>query len=156
MFQKIAATLLFCALSLAAADNRVYELRTYYTLEGRLDALLARFREHTTKLFEKHGIQNIGYWVPKDKPNTLVYIVVHKDMESAKTNWDAFRKDPDWVKVRTRFRGQRGDRGTRRVRLHVSDGLLEAEMDSYRLSSPSTSQPVPRAAPVQFKSKGFF
>jgi hypothetical protein len=101
MLKKIAAALLFCALSMAAADHRVYELRTYYTLEGRLDALLARFRDHTTKLFEKHGIENVGYWVPNDKPNTLIYIVVHKDLESAKANWDAFRKDPDWIKART-------------------------------------------------------
>jgi hypothetical protein len=84
-----------------AAENRVYELRTYYTVPGRLDALLARFRNHTTRLFEKHGMVNIGYWVPKDKPNTLIYIVSHKDPGAAKKSWDAFRSDPDWVKART-------------------------------------------------------
>ena len=58
--------------------TRVYELRTYYAHEGKLDALHARFRDHTCALFEKHGMQNVGYWVPVDnKDNTLVYIVSH-------------------------------------------------------------------------------
>ena len=99
MVTRLAAVALFCALALSA-ENRVYEMRTYHTLPGRLDALLARFRDHTTKLFEKHGIQNIGYWVPKDKPNTLVYILAHKNVDSAKKSFDAFRKDPDWIKAR--------------------------------------------------------
>jgi hypothetical protein len=80
---------------------RVYELRTYTTKEGKLDALLARFRNHTTSLFEKHGMTNIGYWVPKDKPNTLIYIISHASPEAAKKNWDDFRADTDWVKVKT-------------------------------------------------------
>jgi hypothetical protein len=94
----IAAGFLF--MMTLSAENRIYELRTYYTVPGRLDALLARFRDHTTKLFEKHGMVNVGYWVPKDKPNTLIYILAHKDQAAAKQSWDAFRKDPDWVKVR--------------------------------------------------------
>jgi hypothetical protein len=84
-----------------AADNRVYELRTYYTVPGRLDALLSRFRDHTTRLFEKHGMVNVGYWVPKDKPNTLIYLLSHKNPDAAKKSWDAFRNDPEWVKART-------------------------------------------------------
>lgn len=87
------------AMSLAA-ENRVFELRTYHTHEGKLDNLLARFRDHTTRLFEKHGIVNIGYWVPKDKPNTLIYLLAHKNPEAAKASWDAFRKDPAWIKAR--------------------------------------------------------
>lgn len=92
------ATLLTAALG---AEQRIYELRTYTTLDGKLDALLARFRNHTTGLFEKHGMTNIGYWVPKEKPNTLIYVLAYKDMASAKAAWEAFRKDPDWVKART-------------------------------------------------------
>jgi len=87
----------------AADANRVYELRTYTTLEGKLPGLVARFRDHTTKLFEKHGIANIGYWVPSDDPlksNTLIYIVAHKNRDEAKKNWDAFRADPEWTRVR--------------------------------------------------------
>jgi hypothetical protein len=92
----------------AAADgqkpNRVFEIRTYTTEEGKLDALLARFRDHTTKLFDKHGMTNIGYWVPQNEPkskNTLIYILAHESREAATKNWDAFRNDPDWKKVQS-------------------------------------------------------
>lgn len=87
-----------------AASPMVYELRTYHCEPGRLPNLLARFRNHTTALFEKHGIKNVGYWVPADgeaHENTLIYIVAHKDREAAKKSWDAFRQDPAWVKART-------------------------------------------------------
>ena len=92
----------------AAADNakpkRVFEIRTYTTEEGKLDALLTRFRDHTTKLFEKHGMTNVGYWLPQDEPrskNTLIYILAHESRDAAKKNWDDFRNDPDWNKVRS-------------------------------------------------------
>ncbi len=85
-----------------AASNRVYELRTYHTLPGRLPALQARFRDHTTKIFEKHGMKNVGYWVPQDAPaseNTLIYVISHESREAAKASWAAFGKDPEWQKV---------------------------------------------------------
>ncbi len=87
----------------SAAGSRVFELRTYHTFDGKLDALNARFRNHTTRLFEKHGMKNIGYWVPQDAPasrNTLIYVISHASREQAKKNWDAFRADPEWNKVR--------------------------------------------------------
>lgn len=83
--------------------GRIYELRTYTTLDGRLPALHKRFREHTIKLFEKHGMKNGMYWIPTDpalSENTLIYVVSHDSEEAAKKSWDAFRKDPEWVKVR--------------------------------------------------------
>lgn len=83
----------------AQSKGHVFELRTYTTNEGKLDALLARFRDHTTRIFKKHGITNVGYWVPQEKPNTLIYIVSHPSREAAKANWDAFRADPEWQKV---------------------------------------------------------
>jgi len=86
----------------AAAKNRVYEMRTYYTNEGKLPDLQARFRNHTTKLFEKHGMKNVGYWVPQDAPasqNTLIYIISHESRDAAKKSWDAFRNDPEWKEV---------------------------------------------------------
>jgi len=86
-------------MTMSAAD-RVYEMRTYYSLEGRLPNLLARFKDHTTKLFEKHGMTNVGYWVPKDKPNTLIYLLSFPSADAAKASWDAFRKDPVWVAAR--------------------------------------------------------
>src|SRR5262245_9630915 len=83
--------------------SRVYELRTYTTLPGRLPALHKRFSEHTMKLFEKHGMKNEMYWTPTDaehKDNTLIYIVSHESEEAAKKNWAAFQADPDWIKAR--------------------------------------------------------
>src|SRR5690606_17300476 len=77
--------------------------RTYTTYEGKLPNLLARFRDHTIQIFEKHGMKNIGYWVPTDEPrskNTLIYMLEHKSREAAKKSWDAFRTDPEWIKVR--------------------------------------------------------
>jgi hypothetical protein len=85
-----------------AAGTRVFEIRTYTTHPGRLPALQARFRDHTTTIFKKHGMQNIGYWVPQDEPahsNTLVYIIAHKSRDDAKKSWEAFRADPEWQKV---------------------------------------------------------
>lgn len=90
---------------LRAADApaaRAFELRTYHTFPGRLDALHKRFREHTMKIFEKHGMKNVGYWVPQDSPakeTTLVYVISHASREAAKTNWDEFRDDPQWKAV---------------------------------------------------------
>jgi hypothetical protein len=88
------------SLPAADKDERLYEMRIYYAAPGRVDALLTRFRDHTCKLFEKHGIANIGYWVPADnKDNKLVYIVAHKDMDSKNASWKGFIADPDWQKA---------------------------------------------------------
>jgi hypothetical protein len=81
----------------------VYELRIYHVYEGKLDDLLRRFREHTTKLFEKHGIKNVAYWTPTDEPlkgKTLVYMLAHPSREAATGNWQSFRDDPEWQSVR--------------------------------------------------------
>lgn len=82
------------------ADTRLYELRTYHANEGKLDALLARFRDHTVKLFEKHGMTNVGYWVPVDNTdNLLVYLMSYPGKESRDASWKAFSADPDWEKA---------------------------------------------------------
>lgn len=77
-------------------DQTVYELRTYTTNDGKLDDLNARFKNHTIRLFKKHGMESIGYWMPVDKDNTLIYIIRHKSMIAAKQNWQNFIDDPDW------------------------------------------------------------
>ena len=91
------------AVSLAeAADGPVYQLRIYTAAAGKLDPLNARFREHTTKLFEKHGMENVGYWVATDEPKsetTLIYLLKHKSRAAADKSWDGFRNDPDWKAV---------------------------------------------------------
>jgi NIPSNAP len=83
--------------------NRVFEIRTYTAADGKLDALLDRFRNHTVKLFEMHGMTSIGYWIPQDEPkskNTLVYILAHESRDAAKKNWAEFQSDPEWQKVK--------------------------------------------------------
>lgn len=87
----------------AVSQPRVFEIRTYTTEPGRLAALQARFRDHTTKLFEKHGMTNIGYWTPADEPrsqDTLVYILAHPSRAAATKNWEAFINDPEWHQAR--------------------------------------------------------
>src|SRR4030081_2956112 len=102
MIKKLLLASLLITMTMTA-ENRVFEVRTYYTNEGKLDALLTRFREHTTKLFEKHGMTNIGYWVPTDEPrsqNTLIYILAHASRDAAKQSWKDFQADPDWLNVK--------------------------------------------------------
>ena len=87
----------------AAADTRVYELRTYTATPGNLDNLLARFREHTMRIFEQHGMTNVGYWVPMDEKNgagsKLVYLLSYPNREAAAASWKSFRADPEWQAV---------------------------------------------------------
>jgi hypothetical protein len=87
------------SVALAQAPTRVFELRTYTAGEGKLDLLHARFRDHTVRLFQRHGITNLFYGKPMDAPlsqDTLVYLLAHDSREAAKTSWDAFRADPEW------------------------------------------------------------
>lgn len=95
----IAMMLLMGVTAANAQDASVYELRTYLTNEGKLDDLHARFRDHTMGLFDKHGMEHVGYWVPVDTPNTLIYIIKHKSMEAAKQSWQNFAGDPAWKVV---------------------------------------------------------
>jgi hypothetical protein len=105
----LAAGLLFAAVNLstrahAAPETRVFELRTYHCAPGKLPDLEKRFREHTMQIFERHGIQNIGYWTFQDDPlkgNALIYMIAHASREQAAKNWKEFGADPEWVKVRT-------------------------------------------------------
>ena len=83
-----------------AQSGQVFELRTYTAHPGRLDALHARFRDHTTRIFEKHGITNIGYFSPQDSPlsdNTLIYLLAHDSRDAGEASWKAFRADPEWT-----------------------------------------------------------
>ena len=98
MIRKLLPLLLLMS---AMAFGKVYELRTYTCAEGKLEALKARFRDDTIRIFNKHGIESIGYWVPQDErsKNTLIYIVAHPSKEAADKNWKAFQDDPEWKKV---------------------------------------------------------
>lgn len=87
-----------------AKDSRCFEMRTYYAAPGKFEDMNRRFRDHTCKLFKKHGMELVGFWIPQDKDkgseNTLVYILAHKSREAAKKSWDAFVNDPEWKKAK--------------------------------------------------------
>ena len=86
----------------SAGSTGVYELRIYHAAPGKLQDLLARFRDHTMALFEQHGMKNVAYWTPLDEPeksNVLIYILYHPSREAAAANWQSFRDDPKWKSV---------------------------------------------------------
>ena len=103
----LSASTLFLAGRAKAADppagGKVYELRVYHANPGKLEALHARFRDHTCKLFQKHGIELVGFWTPaqgEEATNTLYYIIAFPDAEAQKKAWQAFKEDPDWIKAK--------------------------------------------------------
>jgi hypothetical protein len=87
-----------------AAGSRVFELRIYHVMPGKLPALINRFGDHTRTIFDRHAMTSVGYWMPQDAPvkdNTFIYILAHPNRDAAKKNWDAFRADPEWQKVQS-------------------------------------------------------
>jgi hypothetical protein len=87
----------------AQAASSVFELRVYHAAPGKLGELHARFREHTIKIFDRHGMRSVAYWTPLDEPeksNTLIYILQHPSREAAAANWKSFQDDPEWKSVR--------------------------------------------------------
>ena len=85
------------------APSHIYELRTYTAAEGKLDAVNARFRDNTRRIFDRHGMKSVGYWLPTegDKAgNTLIYILEHPSREDARKHWAEFNADPEWQKVK--------------------------------------------------------
>ena len=118
LFFSIAYILVSCSgdieKSIDSIDHDIYEMRVYYTYDGKFNDIISRFENHTTKLFEKHGFNNVGYWTTLKKDSTsfadkfifqndgklaLVYIVSFKDMETRDESWDNFINDPEWTKV---------------------------------------------------------
>ena len=113
----------------AQSSNRVFELRTYTAAPGKLEALNKRFRDHTVRLFTKHGMTHVGYWTPADQPladNTLIYVLAHSSREAAAKSWEAFRKDPEWLKARDESQ---------------KDGSLTTKVDSVFMK-PTDYSPV--------------
>ena len=90
------------AMKNVAKDSRCFELRTYTVREGSsIDLLHSRFRDHTNRLFKKHGMSIVGFWQPVAKPDQLIYLLAYKDAAARDAAWAAFGADPEWVKVRT-------------------------------------------------------
>ena len=94
---------------------RVFEMRTYYTHDGKLEHLHDRFRNHTNHLFVKHGMSLIGYWTPTDKPETLVYILAYDDLEAREKSWKGFMNDAEWKKVYAESHKTAGGRIVKKV-----------------------------------------
>jgi len=123
----VAAAVGLAAATAADKDSRVYELRTYTAAPGKLDALNARFRDHTLKLFEKHGITNVAYWVPIDnKDNQLIYMLSHAGKEARDRSFQSFGKDPAWQAA---------------VKETEANGRLATKVES-RLLSPTDYSPM--------------
>ena len=111
-----------------AEDTRCYELRIYTANKGKLEALNARFRDHTCKLFEKHGLTNVGYWVPADKSDSrLIYVISSPNRAAHTKSWKAFLNDPNWKKA---------------YKASTKDGALVAKIDSTFVSATDYSPVV--------------
>lgn len=104
-FLPILATLMLAMILPTVAaekDTRVFEMRTYTAAPGKLDDLHARFRNHVVKLLPKHGIKDLGYWVPIDNAeNKVIFVLMYPSREARETAWKSFGADPDWVKAKT-------------------------------------------------------
>lgn len=86
-------------------STAVYELRIYHVLPGKMENLVARFRDHTMKLFGNHGIKSVAYWTALDEPvksSTFFYILEHPSREAAAANWKTFQDDPEWKRVKAK------------------------------------------------------
>lgn len=112
------------------AATGVYELRVYHAAPGKLAELLARFREHTVKLFDRHGMKSVAYWTPVDEPeksNTLIYILYHPSRDAAAVNWKSFQEDPEWKTVKEKSE---------------ANGKLVDKVDSTYMSPTDFSPPL--------------
>ena len=98
----LGATLASVSVARAETDSRLFEMRTYFATPGKLDAMNARFRDHTARLFEKHGMTNIGYWMPIENPEgKLIYVLAYPNRGARDASWKAFGSDPDWKKAQS-------------------------------------------------------
>lgn len=96
----LCAGLFSFAVNAKKTDNRYFEMRIYYCHPGRLDALIQRFTNHTTKIFEKHGMTNVGYWIPTNNTeNALYYILAYPSKADRDSSWKHFSSDPEWKTV---------------------------------------------------------
>jgi len=111
-------------------NNRFFELRVYTASPDRMDKLVSRFRNHTTRLFEKHGMTNVGYWTAVSGDNaerTLVYVLAYPSKEAREASWKAFQADPDWQRV---------------AKESQADGIRLAERVDSRYMVPTDFSPV--------------
>jgi hypothetical protein len=118
----------------ASPDSRVFEMRTYHAAPGKLDALHSRFRDHTLRLFAKHGIASLGYWTPIENPdNLLIFVLAYPGRKARDTRWKAFVEDPEWISAKA---------------ASEKDGPLVARVEqrSRTIRCPFSPEPAPRRA----------
>lgn len=125
-----------------AEDPTAYELRTYTAEAGKLEALHDRFKHHSMEIFERHGMQNVGYWTPVDTPNSLIYLIAHDNREAAEANWQGFFADPGWQAA---------------YAASIADGRLVANVESIFLAAADYSPPAdpPRSDPRLFELRTY-
>lgn len=123
--------IVMAASSLNAEDTRLFELRIYHCNPGKLEALHDRFRDHTLALFEKHGMEHIGYWTPTDAEDTLVYLIAFASEEAQSAAWKQFVDDPDWQAA---------------YQASIRDGKLVKEIDSVLMRLTDYSPAIKIAA----------
>ena len=112
----------------AERDARCFELRTYYAAPGKLEALHARFRDHTMNLFAKHGMTHVGYWVPSDNPDhRLIYLLAYPSQEARDAAWKAFSTDPAWQAA---------------YKASITEGRLVKQIESVFLQATDYSPPI--------------
>lgn len=139
-FLALAAVVMPAAAQQTALDPRaaLYELRVYHPHPGKLDALNARFREHTLKLFEKHGMRNVAYWIEQPSEQApdgkVIYVLAFPSRDARDASWRSFVADPEWQAV---------------AAASEADGKLVARVDSTFMSLADYSPPVTVAEPAQ-------
>ena len=124
----VAVTLGFSNVVESKTSPHVYELRLYHVNEGKMDALIARFGDHTDAIFRRHNMKSIGFWRPEDAPysqNLFVYVLEHPSRDEAQKNWAAFQADPEWKKVKAESE---------------TNGALANHIDSYFMDPTSFSK----------------
>ncbi|CCG99919.1 NIPSNAP family containing protein [Fibrella aestuarina BUZ 2] len=120
------------------ASSRYYEMRIYYPMPGKYDAIVDRFRQYTTKIFEKHGMQNIGYWVPTDPAKQeLIYVLAYPSRAARDSSWKAFGSDPEWraVVAKTEANGKLVER-VESIFMMESD--LSPKIEPHQAKTPRT------------------
>jgi hypothetical protein len=134
----------------AESKPMVFELRTYTTEPGKLPDLHKRFSNHTMKLFANHGMTNVIYWTPVDQPDTLIYLLAHKDVDAAKKSFDTFRKDPEWIAAR-----DKSEAAGPIVKKVESQFLAPADYSPVKSSTnePTKEEAAKSAAPMLYEMR---
>jgi hypothetical protein len=137
-FLALAIILMGMAVARAADPAPVYELRIYTTNPGKRPDLLARFRDHTCAIFQRHGMENVGYWLPGDAAddNRLIYLLRHPSREAAAKAWKEFGADPEWQRV------QKASEANGKIVTKVESTFLEPTDYSPPLAFPAGANHV--------------